>query len=137
MDALALASALRRFRRSSTADVLIFDRYIYDQIANFRIEKRWARRFVHSVLRLIPEPDLAFVLDAEPEHARARKPEYPLQFIRENRARYIKLSAMAGLDLVPPGTVEQAEDSIRNRILPLLMQPRALSSAPALTSRSG
>jgi thymidylate kinase len=73
------------------ADVVIFDRYIYDQIANFQSNSFVARVYSRLLLKLAPVPDLAFVIDTSPDAAFARKPEYPLEFMRENRRSFLYL----------------------------------------------
>jgi thymidylate kinase len=86
-----LASQLVR-----NSDVVIFDRYIYDQIANIYSPSIAARSYAKMLLRRTPAPDLAFVLDASPTAAFARKPEYPLDFVHRNRQSFLRLC-----DLVP------------------------------------
>jgi thymidylate kinase len=104
-DALSLRRVVRRAIRSNP-DVIIFDRYIYDQIAH--IPNNWigrlARRFL---LKVAPAPNIAYLLDADPEIAIARKPEYPIDFVRKYRNDYFALSPLAPeLLVIPPGTVE-------------------------------
>jgi thymidylate kinase len=93
LDTLHLACVIRRVE--NTADVVIFDRYIYDELANLPLEYRAVRAYVRLLLNSVPCPDVACLLDADPEAARRRKPEYPLEFLRENRRRYLNLAAMA------------------------------------------
>jgi len=77
-------------KKIKDADVVIFDRYIYDQIANF--SSQWFARIYGKLLCwLAPAPALAFVIDASPEAAFARKPEYPLEFVRRNRQNFLNL----------------------------------------------
>jgi thymidylate kinase len=82
--------------RARSFDVVIFDRYIYDQIANIDSQSPAARIYSKILLRQSPPPDLAFVLDASPAKAFARKPEYPLDFVYKNRRTFLLLQ-----DLVP------------------------------------
>jgi thymidylate kinase len=72
-------------------DVVIFDRYIYDQIANIYSPSLAARSYAKLLLKQTPAPDLAFVLDASPAAAFARKPEYPLDFVYQNRRTFLLL----------------------------------------------
>ena len=104
-DALRLRRVVRRANRSNP-DVIIFDRYIYDQIAH--IPNNWmgrlARRFL---LKVAPVPNIAYLLDADPEIATARKPEYPIDFVRKYRNDYFALCPLAPeLLVISPGTVE-------------------------------
>ena len=85
---------LRRFlvnRHTKRSDVVIFDRYIYDQIANIYSQSRAARGYAKVLVKRAPAPDLAFVLDASPTAAFARKPEYPLEFMHKNRQNFLLL----------------------------------------------
>jgi thymidylate kinase len=96
--------------RKTEADVVIFDRYIYDELANLPLHHWFARWYVRLILSLAPEPDVAYLVDADPAAARARKPEYPLEFLRQNRERYLALSRLAGnMTVIEPLSVEAAE----------------------------
>lgn len=96
---------LRRVVKKERAQegVIVFDRYIYDQLAALPIERWWARMFARLLLQIAPKADVSFVLDAIPEEARARKPEYPLEFMRKYRSSYLELQALAGLELIAAG----------------------------------
>jgi thymidylate kinase len=63
-------------------------------------------------LRVAPKPDLSYVLDADPEVARARKPEYPLEFMRKYRSSYLELRRLANLKLISPGSVDDVHQAI-------------------------
>ena len=105
---------LRRVVRKQKQDgvVIIFDRYIYDQLAALPMKTSWARAFARVLLRIAPKPDISYVLDAVPEEARARKPEYPLEFMRKYRSSYLELRKMANLQLIRPGDVEEVHQAI-------------------------
>ena len=119
-DALHLAITVRRARRSD-AEVVIFDRYIYDELANLPLEKRFARFFVWLVLKFVPIPDLALVIDADPVAAQARKPEYPLAFVRRNREAYLDLARLSGhITVIVPGSIEATKATIKNAMLQVL-----------------
>jgi thymidylate kinase len=92
--------------RASNPDVIIFDRYIYDQIAH--IPNNWIGRACRRVLlELAPKPHIAYLLDADPEVATARKPEYPVEFVRKYRNDYFTLRPLAPeIFVVPPGDIE-------------------------------
>jgi thymidylate kinase len=72
-------------------DVAIFDRFIYDELANLSLHSKIARAYVRMLLMFIPQPDICFLLDADPVQARARKPEYPLDFLYSSRESYLSL----------------------------------------------
>ena len=98
--------------RRQNCNVVIFDRYIYDQLAALPLQSGWARGFAKALLRVTPKPDLSYVLDADPELARARKPEYPLDFMRKYRSSYLELRTMANLTLVQPGAIDEVHQAI-------------------------
>jgi thymidylate kinase len=94
LDVVRLRHLLKS-RELKQYDVVIFDRYIYDQIANLYSQSQAARLYRLALLRYAPAPDLALVLDARPEEAFARKPEYPLEFIQQNRQNFLRLRNLA------------------------------------------
>lgn len=114
LDAIGLALVVAKIRRGRDADVVIFDRYLYDQLANMDVDSPVARSYVSAVLKLIPHPDIAYLLDADPAQARARKPEYPLDFLLANRTRYLAVSKMAGMKVIHAGTPEEVGSSVLN-----------------------
>lgn len=105
-DACKLGSTVRA-ARSHDADVIIFDRYIYDQLATLPLESIFARLYAKAVLSVVPRPEVAYLLDVEPETARQRKPEYPLAFMRLYRRSYLLLQKLAGLTLIPSRSQEE------------------------------
>lgn len=106
LDAFSLSIAVSRKAESDT-DFLIFDRYIYDELANLPMKNRAVRLYLRTLLRFIPRPDVALFLDADPEAATIRKPEYPLEFVRRNRDAYHRISSLVDMTVVPPLSLEQ------------------------------
>ena len=112
IDALLLRRTVARALKSG-ADVVIFDRYIYDQIVNLNLHNPFLRWYIPLILKLAPAPDLALLLDADPAAARARKPEYPVEFLRTNREAYLWLSRLvSGITVIPPLPAEQVQAKI-------------------------
>lgn len=129
LDALNLRRVIARARRSNP-DVIIMDRYIYDELANLPLSSPASRAFVRVVNAVVPRPDLAFLLDADPEAARARKPEYPLDFMRECRGWYHRLAGLLGtMTVVPPLPLEEA----RSRVVATVAQRLSKSVPPDAT----
>jgi thymidylate kinase len=111
-DAVSLRLLMKKFTRSG-ADVVIFDRFIYDELANLNLRNRAARAFAQFVLRFVPRPDLSFLLDANPIQARARKPEYPLDFLHVSRNSYLELSHLAGgMTVIAPLPLNDVEREV-------------------------
>jgi len=123
LDAYSLRMAVRG-SYDADADVILFDRYIYDELANLPLNSRLIRLYVRLLLHLIPRPDVAFVVDADPEAAHIRKPEYPLEFVRKNRDSYIALSRLVrGMTVLPPLSVEEITTKIKETISQACPQP--------------
>jgi len=101
---------------TAEGDVVIFDRYIYDKLANLPLNRRWARFYIRLLLRLTPKPDLALLLDADPDAACQRKPEYPPEFVEQNRESYLRLGRLAGMTVLPPLTIEETKAKILNQV---------------------
>jgi thymidylate kinase len=117
LDAISLRRRVRRALRSG-ADVVIFDRYIYDELANLNLDNPVMRFYLRSLMMLVPKPDVAFVLDADPVQARARKPEYPLDFLHINRNAYLRLSRFIdGIAVIPPLPIAQAKMAVVRQVL--------------------
>ena len=63
--------------------------------------------------RFVPRPDLAYLLDADPEEARARKPEYPVDFMQKCRIAYFRLANMLEhITVIPPLPLPQAKAAV-------------------------
>ena len=123
LDALNVRLKIRGIR-SSDADVVIFDRYIYDELANLPLRSSLSRVIIRFLLKLAPMPDVSYVIDADPVAALARKPEYPLEFLRRNREAYLTLSSLSGaITVVDPLPVEEAEKRIRESFLRTVFVP--------------
>lgn len=101
-DALRLRLLVSRLKFSG-ADFLVFDRYIYDELANLPLGQNISRTYVRILEKLVPKPDLAFLIDADPIAAVLRKPEYPLEFVRRNREAYFTMAALVpDIETIPP-----------------------------------
>ena len=131
-DSVNLRLVLEKMRSSAT-DVVICDRYIYDELANLPLNRWFARAFVRLALWISPHPDAAFLIDADPAAARARKPEYPLEFLRRNRESYLTLRDLTGqMILIEPSSIEAAEAKMKVAALERISRPQpALSQVLA------
>jgi len=128
LDALHLAWVVERER--AACDVLIMDRYIYDELANLPLRHALTRRYVRLLAAIAPKPDVAYLLDADPEAAVARKPEYPLEFMRECRASYFALAnALGNLTVIPPLPLEEAKRAVVEAFFARAREPQAPMAA--------
>ena len=136
VDSVSLSLVVAKQRRAG-ADVVIFDRYLHDELANLDLHQGIGRFYARLLLAITPQPDIAYLLDADPIKARERKPEYPVDFLHQNRAAYLALSRMAGgMTVVPPLPVQEAAqrvlDEISKKLSPDDLQrfsPQTIASA--------
>lgn len=120
LDALSLWRVMKKALHSD-ADFVICDRYIYDELANLSLRNPAARGYIRSIEKLVPRPDVIYVLDADPVQARARKPEYPLEFLHTSRASYLALSdLLGGITVIPPMPVQDVQQHVLEPVLKLL-----------------
>ncbi len=134
LDAVHLRIVVSRALLSKS-DVVIFDRYLYDELANLPLHNAASRAFIKAMARLVPQPDVAFILDADPEAAVARKPEYPLDFMRKCRQSYHALASLLGtFTVIPPLPLNEAKSRVVEHAMAAL-QTRELNqqvlTAPA------
>ena len=116
-------STRRVFHRAMRSDVefVIFDRYTYDELANMNLDNPVVRAYARFVMALVPRPDISFLLDADPDAARARKPEYPVDFIKLNRKAYFDLNrVVGGLTVVKPMAIKDAKRQVVGHVAALL-----------------
>lgn len=128
VDAL---STRRVFKRAISGDVefVIFDRYTYDELANMNLENPFVRAYARFIMALVPRPDISYLLDADPEAARARKPEYPIDFIRLNRKAYFDINrVVGGLTVIEPMAIEDAKTAVVTRAAAILPSTDAAGS---------
>ena len=117
VDAISLRIVMAKTRKAD-ADVIIFDRYLYDELANLSFHNGIARAYVRLLLLFVPQPDISYLLDADPVQARARKPEYPLDFLDTSRASYLALSELVGgMTVIAPRPVQDVERQVLQQVL--------------------
>lgn len=113
-DAVNLGRVISR-ARAEEPDVIIMDRYIYDELANLPLRNPLTRAFVKLVHALVPRPEIAYLLDVDVEAARARKPEYPIDFMHSNRIAYFELDRLLGnMSVISPASLNEATDEVRS-----------------------
>jgi len=125
LDALHLRMVVASCLRSE-AEVVIFDRYLYDELANLDLNQKLARIYTRLLLALVTHPDVPNLLDADPAEARKRKPEYPLEFIRSNRASYLILAGLApSMNVIEALTAAEVHRLVIEGIAKRLSSPQA------------
>ena len=125
LDAISLRRIAQQqiARKAAQADVIIFDRYLYDQLANLSLQRLVPRTWARLLLKLVPQPDVAYLLDADPNLARARKPEYPIEFLNRSRTSYAILSRIGGMTEIRPGAVPTVAENVMRHLAPKLPMP--------------
>ena len=109
LDALNLRRVVARAKKSG-ADVVILDRYIYDELSNLNLGNPLSRMFVRILHMLVPRPDIAYLLDADPIAAYLRKPEYPVEFMKKCRRAYFELaSLLKTMTIIPALALPEAK----------------------------
>ena len=120
-DAAALRKIAKHALRSGV-DVVIFDRYLYDELANLNLKNTVTRLYLREILKLVPRPLVSFMLDADPKQAFARKPEYPLDFLYSNRKSYLTLSRIiGGMTVIRPAPILQAKQEVVRHVFHALL----------------
>ena len=109
LDSVNLCRVVARAKRSGV-DIVILDRYIYDELSNLNLENPLSRAFVKFVHGFVPRPDVAYLLDADPVAAYARKPEYPVEFMKKCRRAYFDLAAiLKTMTIIPALSLPEAK----------------------------
>lgn len=112
IDAISLRLAAEKELRSEV-DLVVFDRYAYDELANLRLNNPIIRAYIWLIMKIVPRPHISYLLDADPAKARARKPEYPIEFLHINRKSYLALSELVGgITVIPPMPVLEVEQAV-------------------------
>ena len=115
LDAMLLVFVVRRAFRG--ADFVICDRHAYDELANLSLRRPATRMYVRLIMKIVPRPDVSYFLDADPIQARARKPEYPLDFLISCRESYLTLSEIVGgITIIPPMPIREVQEEILRHI---------------------
>jgi len=112
IDAFAVRAAVKKALHSGV-DLVIFDRYTYDEMANLTLRSPAIQAYVKLIMMLVPKPHISYLLDADPIQARARKPEYPIEFLYTNRHSYLALNELVGgMTVIAPMPIREAEQAI-------------------------
>lgn len=116
IDAISVRYAVKKAMQSNV-DLVIYDRYIYDELANLPLSNPLIRLYVVLIMKLVPKPHISYLLDADPVKALARKPEYPLEFLYSCRRSYQDLSDLiGGFIIISPMSIEDVGRSILSHI---------------------
>jgi thymidylate kinase len=118
LDSLRLRRLVSRLRTDKW-DFIIFDRYGYDQLVQVRGRHGLARLYIRLLIAIIPTPDFGFILDAPPDEAFQRKPEYPLSFMHDYRRAFLDLQVFVPeLTVIAPDSIAGVRQQILRCLLP-------------------
>jgi thymidylate kinase len=109
LDAMHLRMVVNNALKSGS-DIVIVDRYVYDELANLPLDQPASRTFLRTIQKIAPKPDIAYLLDADPQAAHKRKPEYPVDFMQKCRVDYFRLATLLGnMTVIPPLPLAEAK----------------------------
>ena len=128
LDSFHLSAVV--WRAGQDSEFVVFDRYIYDELANLPLRYWPVRVYVRLLVRITPKPDVAFLLDARPEDAILRKPEYPLEFVRRNREAFLSIAKIAGMSVLPAASMMETTRSISAALSTLNRRAQCESLSP-------
>lgn len=103
---------------------LVSDRYAYDTIItdlsvdlDYSDEKM--KKMLRSLLKIIPKPDIAFLIDVPEEVAFSRKDDVPdIEYLKERRVNYLKVGAWCNMPVIDGAkSINEVEDLITNKTL--------------------
>ena len=97
---------------AAKSNLIVFDRYFQDVLVDPRRYRYGGpRRFAEMLSRIVPQPDLVILVDADAESILRRKPELPYKEIERQRKAYRKLR-FEGAGIVPVMTSTGPDKSI-------------------------
>lgn len=112
VDSVSLRLVVKKALKSDS-DFVIFDRYAYDELANLNLRSPVARQYARFIMKIVPRPHVSYVLDADPVQARARKPEYPVEFLVFCRQSYLSLKELlGGITVIPAMPVQDVASEV-------------------------
>ena len=75
--------AFRLFcRRPPVPAAAVADRYFYDSLAHYDLDTRRGRLYTAILRRMMPRPDVAFLMVASPQTVALRRPQYTADYLR-------------------------------------------------------
>ena len=114
--------AFRIYRRwPATASWAVSNRYFYDSFAHFDLSQGHGRLYARIFRRVLPKPDLAFLMVASPETLAERRPQYSVDYIIRVEAAYRRLPELFP-DLIEinsemdSGALERIEGAVRRQL---------------------
>jgi len=127
VDCIAFASVITLLRIRGY-DAVLCDRYIYDKLVCLAKPTGW---FAKILTAMVPRPDVAILLVADPSAAEKRKPEHELDYFETKAQAYHDVQeAIPGLTAIESATIEDTQQKIQSLILENLTGLHASASKP-------
>lgn len=101
---------------------LVSDRYVYDTIItdlsvdlNYSDDKM--KKMLKNLLKIIPKPDIAFLIDVSEDIAFARKTDVPdINYLKERRINYLKIGKWCNMCVIDGSkSIQEVEDLIKGK----------------------
>lgn len=97
-------------------DILVADRYFYDELVQARYLGIAGRLFSLVYEKLIINPDVAFFVELTPEKAYGRKNEYDIEYFKAKSPIYGDTCKGRGFRIIPDVSLSEAELLIKEEI---------------------
>lgn len=97
-------------------DILVADRYFYDELVQARYLGISGRLFSRVYEKLIIKPDVAFFVELAPEKAYNRKSEYDVEYFKVKSSIYRDTCKGGGFKIIPDVSLSEAEALIKEEI---------------------
>lgn len=105
---------------------LVSDRYVYDTIiTDLSVDLSYTdeniQKMLQTLFKVIPAPDVVFLIDVSEEIAFSRKDDVPdINYLRERRSIYLKVANWCNMIVIDGSrTLYEIESFILNRVLSL------------------
>lgn len=91
-------------------DIIIADRYIYDHLVHYRVNERKQWFIYRLFLKLLPKPDIPFILYSDFDTIMKARPMYDKKYINVNLENYRHLKELC------PNTIFLESDQIKEKL---------------------
>ena len=119
---LVRSVAFRIYRRwPPTSSWAVSNRYFYDSFAHFDLSQGRGEMYARWFRRMVPKPDLAFLMVASPETVAERRPQYSVDYIVRVEAAYRRLRTLFPelIEInsdIDGHSLEQVEQAVREHL---------------------
>jgi hypothetical protein len=109
--------------RGRPSECVVLDRYFYDSFVHYALATSRERLYISLMRRILPVPDIAFLLAASPATIEERRPDYALEYVQIAVHGYAQLPSRFP-ELVQvrtdPGepSLDRVETIVRTRLSP-------------------